>query len=114
MENQQYTLIESLDFFRDMEALCDIVYKEVASWPQLPMDTVGRQLVRALDSIGANIVEGDARQTPKESLRYFNIAQACCGRCCSGDQQGHEVQRAAGSNERLPTPRRVEIKFTEM
>ena len=49
---------ESLDVYKLSERLADAVWKVVRNWDSLSRDTVGKQLVRAADSIGANIAEG--------------------------------------------------------
>jgi four helix bundle protein len=38
-------------------------------------DTVGKQLVRATDSVGANLVEGDGRFSSADALHFFIIAR---------------------------------------
>src|SRR2546421_12325299 len=72
----RYQPIEELDFFTDLELVIDDVWKVVTRWQPFARDSVGLQLVRASDSVGANLVEGDARFSDKESLQYFRIARA--------------------------------------
>jgi four helix bundle protein len=38
-------------------------------------DTVGKQLVRAVDSVGANIAEGSGRGTYQDNRRFVRIAR---------------------------------------
>jgi hypothetical protein len=53
----------------------------------LARDTVGKQLVRAVDSIGANIAEGSGRGTDPEFRRFLRIAR------------GSYTRRSIGSDE---------------
>ena len=58
------------------EDLAVAVYKLVADFPKYEMYGLSSQLQRAVISVGANIVEGNARESEKEMLRFLNIAYA--------------------------------------
>ena len=49
---------EELRVYRLAETIADEIWTIVLKWNYLAKDTVGKQLVRAADSIGANIAEG--------------------------------------------------------
>jgi len=51
------------------------VWTIVASWNYYEKDTVGRQLVRAADSIAANISEGYGRYSFKENKQFCYYAR---------------------------------------
>lgn len=52
---------DTLDVYRLSEELSDAAWRIVANWRPFERDTVGKQLVRAADGIGANIAEGNGR-----------------------------------------------------
>jgi four helix bundle protein len=52
------TDFERLRVYKLSEDLTDQIWELVVSWNQFARDTLGKQLVRAADSIGANIAEG--------------------------------------------------------
>lgn len=52
---------EGLRVYELSEKLSDLVWKIARGWDQLAKDTMGKQLIRAADSIGANIAEGTGR-----------------------------------------------------
>jgi four helix bundle protein len=64
---------ENLLVYRLSERLADDVWDIVVKWPILARDTVGKQLIRAADSIGANMAEGDGRGTFQENRRFNRI-----------------------------------------
>jgi len=68
--------IEELDLFRLFEELPDWTWQKVQDWDPFAKKTVGDQLVRAMDSVNANLVEGDGRYAPNDSIRFFIIARA--------------------------------------
>jgi 23S rRNA-intervening sequence protein len=50
-----------LEVYRRAVALADKLYPAAVGWPPFDRWTTGVQMVRAADSIGANIAEGDGR-----------------------------------------------------
>jgi four helix bundle protein len=57
------------------EKLCDEIWLMAISWRYFEKNTVGLQIVKAADSIGANIAEGAGRGTPKENKRFVRISR---------------------------------------
>ncbi len=66
---------EKLRVYQLAEAVADEVWAVVSSWDQLARDTVGKQIVRAADSIGANIAEGVGRGTFQDNRRFVRTAR---------------------------------------
>jgi len=66
---------ESLHVYRLAETLADQVWPLARAWDEFARDTVGRQLVRAADSIGANIAEGCGRGSYQDNRRFVRIAR---------------------------------------
>ncbi|HEY2979615.1 MAG TPA: four helix bundle protein [Anaerolineales bacterium] len=66
---------ENLRVYRLSEELADEIWDLVLGWNNFAKDTVGRQLVRAADSIGANIAEGTGRGTFQDNRRFLRTAR---------------------------------------
>jgi four helix bundle protein len=66
---------EKLRVYQLSEKLADAVWDIVWRWKPFAKDTVGKQLVRASDSIGANIAEGVGRGTYPDTRRFVRIAR---------------------------------------
>ena len=66
---------ENLEVYQLSETLADKIWNIVVIWNYFAKDTVGKQLVRAADSIGANIAEGNGRGTFKGNKRFVKIAR---------------------------------------
>lgn len=62
--------------FRRFVSIADWCWNAVSNWTPLAQHSMGLQLVRAIDSVGANLVEGDGRSTDPDSARFFVIARA--------------------------------------
>ena len=87
---------ESLDVYRLSEKLADSVWEIVHQWGNLAKDTLGKQIIRSADSVGANIAEGCGRGTYKDNRKFVDNAR---GSLC---ETRHWLRRAFQRNL-LPT-----------
>ena len=69
------TNFESLKVYQLSEQLADSIWEIVLEWNAFSRDTVGKQLVKAADSVGANIAEGTGRGTYVDNRRFVIIAR---------------------------------------
>jgi four helix bundle protein len=70
-----FVRFQDLDVYQLAEELADTVWEIVQKWNVLARDTVGKQLIRAADSIGANIAEGSGRDSHADTRRFLRIAR---------------------------------------
>jgi len=66
---------EKLRVYQLSEMLADLIWEIVIKWDRLAQETVGRQLINAGDSIGANIAEGSGRGSFADNRRFARIAR---------------------------------------
>src|SRR5688572_2399364 len=69
------SIFRDADAYTRATALADEMHDVVARWPQFDLRTTGVQLVRALDSIGANIAEALGREHNPDRRRFLVIAR---------------------------------------
>lgn len=69
------TAFENLRVYQLSEKLADAVRDMVLGFDSLAKDTVGKQLARSADSIGANIAEGAGRGSYQDNRRFIRIAR---------------------------------------
>lgn len=62
---------EDLRVLKSAEEIADSVWKIVVQWDEFAKDVVGKQLTRAVDSIGANISESFGRYHFGEKLQFL-------------------------------------------
>ena len=84
------TSFENLQVYKLAEKLADEVWRVVSCWEQFAKTTVGRQIVRAADSIGANIAEGTGRGSFQDNRRFVRMARG------SLNETQHWLRRAYG------------------
>ena len=56
--------------------LANYVWKVVKNWNLFSQDTIGKQLVRSVDSISSNIAEGWHRYYKKDKILFFNYTKS--------------------------------------
>jgi four helix bundle protein len=71
----EITNFEKLQVYQLSEKLADNIWEIVVTWDSFAKDTVGKQIVRAADSIGANIAEGSGRGSLQDNRRFVRIAR---------------------------------------
>jgi four helix bundle protein len=69
------TNFENLRVYQLSEVLADEIWQIAHGWHNFAKDTVGKQIVRAGDSIGANIAEGVGRGSAMDNRRFVRVAR---------------------------------------
>jgi len=70
------TSFENLRVYQLSEDLADLIWYIATKWDNFNRrDTVGKQIVRSADSIGANIAEGTGRFSFQDNKRFGYIAR---------------------------------------
>jgi four helix bundle protein len=69
------TNFENLKVYRLAEDLADEIWMVARRWDAFARDTVGKQMVRCADGIGANIAEGTGRGSFQDNRRFVRIAR---------------------------------------
>jgi len=62
--------LEDLDVYNLAESFSNEIWFVVLDWDYFAKDTLGKQLVRSADSVGANIAEGFGRYHYKENKNF--------------------------------------------
>lgn len=97
--------LDELRVYRMSEQLADDVWNLVRGWDRFEKETVGKQLVRAADSVGANIAEGYGRAAPMDHQRFVRTARGSL----------YEVRhflRRADSRGLIPKGRKAPLQVT--
>ena len=90
------TNFENLRVYKLSEELADGIWTIVIRWDAFAKDTVGRQIVRCADSIGANIAEGTGRYNFQDNRRFVKTARG------SLNETQHFLRRAFKRNLLMP------------
>ena len=66
---------EKVSSYKVASELSDKIWLIVIKWPFLAQKTLGEQLIRAIDSVAANIIEGEGRYFKKDKIKFFYQAR---------------------------------------
>jgi four helix bundle protein len=71
--------LSRFELIGEADQISDIVWREVMEWNYFLKDTIGKQLVRSIDSISANLSEAYGRYTVPERIRftYYSRGSLC-------------------------------------
>jgi len=69
------THFENLQVYQLAEKLADEIWKIVTTWDALAKNTVGTQIIRSADSIGANLAEGSGCGSNQDYRRFIKISR---------------------------------------
>ncbi|MEH2382250.1 MAG: four helix bundle protein [Nostoc sp.] len=83
---------QELQVYQLSEKLADKIWKIVEGWNFFAKDTIGKQIIRSADSIGANIAEGLGRGSFQDNRRFIKIARG------SLNETQHWLRRAYTRN----------------
>jgi four helix bundle protein len=94
---------ENLVVYQLAEKLSDEIWAAVGEWDYFSKDTIGKQLVRSADSIGANIAEGTGRGSFQDNRRFVRNTRG------SLNETRHWLRRAH-RRHLLPAEKTTRIK----
>ena len=69
------TAFKHLKVYQLSERVADEIWDIILGWRRFAQDTVGKQLVRSADSIGANIAQGSGRGSYQYNRRFVRTAR---------------------------------------
>jgi four helix bundle protein len=75
METKTYLKLNDIDAYKISFHLSNFVWDIVVNWSHFEQNTVGQQLVKAIDSISANIAEGFGRYNKKDKIKFYRYSQ---------------------------------------
>jgi len=66
--------LNSIECYKIAFNLANYVWNVVIKWDYFAKDTVGKQFVRAVDSVSANIAEGFGRFGKKDKINFYRYS----------------------------------------
>ena len=71
---EKFLQLNDIGAYKISFKLSNYVWNTVITWDYFAKDTVGKQFVRAIDSIAANIAEGFGRYSKKDKVKFYRYS----------------------------------------
>lgn len=76
-----YQELEKTHVYVETAEFADLIWDDVIKWGEFARETVGKQFVRAADSIGANVAESYGRYHWSDKLNFLYYARGSLYEC---------------------------------
>lgn len=81
--------LNDIEAYRLAFHLSNLVWDEVMQWDYFARDTVGKQFVRAIDSVSANVAEGFGRYHKKDKIKFYRYASGSLKECFDWNEKAY-------------------------
>ncbi len=71
---KKYLKLNNIDAYKVAFNLSNYVWDLIIKSGRFNLDTIGKQFIRSVDSISANIAEGFGRYSKKDKIKFFRIS----------------------------------------
>jgi four helix bundle protein len=89
MENKKFLMLNDIEAYRIAFKLSNYTWETVLRWDFFANDTVGKQFVKAVDSISANIAEGFGRYSKKDKIKFFRYSYGSLYESLDWNEKSH-------------------------
>ena len=70
----KYLKLNDITAYKSAFELSNHVWSIIEEWNYFEKDTVGKQFIKAIDSVSANIAEGFGRYGKKDKIKFYHYA----------------------------------------
>lgn len=120
MLEKKFLQLNDIGAYRIAFHLSNYVWDAVVKWDYFAKDTIGKQFVRSVDSVSANIAEGFGRYTKKDKINFYRYSYGSIKESFDWNEKAkmrkllsqEEYQYIVRELHKLPQELNALIKFT--
>lgn len=117
---RKFLTLNDITAYKTAFSLSNYVWGLIIKWDYFSRDTIGKQFVRAVDSIAANIAEGFNRYYKKEKIQFYRYSFGSIGESLDWNEKAkarnmlkpEEYERIFTELKKLPKELNHLINFT--
>lgn len=87
MSEKKHLQLNDIEAYKVAFGLSNYLWRIIQIWPNFNKDTVGKQYVRAADSISANLAEGFGRYNKKDKINFYRYARGSVYECLDWNEK---------------------------
>ncbi len=89
MTEKKFLKLNDIEAYRIAFKLSNQVWDIMLKWERFSKDTVGKQFVRAVDSISANIAKGFGRYSKRDKIKFFRYSMGSLYESLDWNEKSH-------------------------
>ena len=89
VDNKKFLKLNDIEAYKIAFKLSNYVWDLILKWDYFAKDTVGKQFVKAVDSISANIAEGFGRYSKKDKIKFFRYSYGSLYKSFDWNEKSH-------------------------
>ena len=117
---KKFLKLNDLDAYKISFHLSNYIWDIIINWDYFAKDTVGKQFVRSIDSISANIAEGFGRYNKKDKIKFYRYSFGSLKESLDWNEKAkirrllteEQYKYILGELDKLPKELNYLIKFT--
>ena len=75
MDEKKFLQLNDINVYKISFNLSNYIWDIIVKWDYFTKDTIGKQFVRAIDSVSANIAEGFGRYGKKDKIKFYRYSR---------------------------------------
>jgi len=87
MDKKKHLQLNDIEAYKVAFNLSNYTWQLVQNWSNFECDTVGKQFVRAVDSISANLAEGFGQYSKKDKINFYRYARGSVYECLDWNEK---------------------------
>ena len=87
MDKKKHLQLNDIEAYKVAFNLSNYTWQLVQNWSNFERDTVGKQFVRAVDSISANLAEGFGQYSKKDKINFYRYARGSVYECLDWNEK---------------------------
>ncbi len=117
---KKYLRLNDVEAYKIAFRLSNYVWAVAARWNNFTRDTLGKQFVRSVDSVSANLAEGFGRYHQNEKIHFYRYALGSVTESLDWNEKARvrqlltpeEYAHIFGELQKLPKSINTQIKYT--